>query len=72
LLRIDPGLGPVDEHSVVKDILTGLRRIDAIHRVHAEVWEQAGAIKVIRQRPESTVSGKSASIIGKDGVPFGR
>jgi hypothetical protein len=62
-LRIDPRVGPVDEARVVEDILAELRRGDRAHRIYAEMWRQAGTIRVLQERPRLTVQGKLLPIV---------
>jgi hypothetical protein len=65
VLRVTPRIGPVNEVDMVKDILEELRRVDMAHRIYAEIWRQAGTIKVVRESPRPTSAGKISPFISE-------
>jgi hypothetical protein len=65
LLYINPGIGPLNENEILKGILDDLRQIDRSHHLQAEIWRQAKTVKIVRQSPMTTSSGKTIPIIHK-------
>jgi len=57
-LRIDPRLGEMDEARVVETILAELRRVGG-GALAAEMWRQAGTIRILREPPRATSTGKT-------------
>ena len=58
VLRIDPGVGPVDEDAARATLLAELRRGDIYTAFHAGLIERADAIVVQRRVPLATAAGK--------------
>jgi hypothetical protein len=63
LLRVGPGVGPVKEGDMVSDVFYELGRVDTAHRIYAQVWRQAGTIRVLRERPGLTPLGKHTPVV---------
>jgi hypothetical protein len=57
-LRIDPRLGELDEGKVVETILSELRKTPG-GALAAEMWRQAGTIRILREPPRATSAGKT-------------
>jgi hypothetical protein len=62
LLVVSPAVGPLDEVAVVRRLFAALAGPDAGHRMMADLWRQAGAVRVVRGRPHVTPRGKLISI----------
>lgn len=57
-LVIHPRLHIADEQAVVDALLDGLRRSSAMADAARAIWQQAGAIRVVREVPAVSTSGK--------------
>jgi hypothetical protein len=55
---VSPEVGEVDEAELVKTIISELSKGKDTQRMMAEVWSQAGTLRVKRQRPLTTAAGK--------------
>jgi hypothetical protein len=62
-LRVSPAVGPLSEAKVIEFVLSRLERADGSHRFYAAMWRKAGAIRILREEPKTTISGKAPSII---------
>ncbi len=62
-LRVDPRLGKVDETAIVAAVIELLAGGDRGQRLAAETWRRAGTVRVMRQRPETTVRGKQHAVL---------
>lgn len=58
LLLVSPRLSIQDEDEVASAVLDALRGGDALSHATAELWEQAGSLRVRRQEPHHTGAGK--------------
>ncbi|MBI4213654.1 MAG: hypothetical protein HY534_05025 [Chloroflexi bacterium] len=57
-LRISPEAGAIDEAAVIEGVLAELRKGRPAYQLAAEVWRQAEALRVERERPVATLRGK--------------
>jgi hypothetical protein len=57
-LRVAPRLGDLDEAALARDILDALAADDPDDRLVAEMWRQAGTLRVVREEPQPTPAGK--------------
>jgi hypothetical protein len=57
-LLVDPAVGPVDEGGVAAAFLEALARGSDTQRVMAAQWRESGALRVSRETPLRTASGK--------------
>jgi len=55
---VSPEVGEVDEVELVKTIVSELSKGKDTQRMMAEIWSQAGTLRVKRQRPLTTAAGK--------------
>ncbi len=55
---VTPELGPIDEDALIRTVLAELRRGHAGNRLMAQVWTDAGTLRVRREKPYLTTSGK--------------
>lgn len=58
LLRADPSLGPISEKELVGVVLDEFRRAGAAGALTAQMWRQAETIRVLREPPRQTSTGK--------------
>ena len=72
-LRIAPRLGVIDEDRVLQVVLEAIGRPDGAHRFYARLWGSAQTIKVLREDPRTTPSGKTPAVMkGRDsGIALG-
>jgi len=57
-LRVSPRIGPVDEQAVVAFLYERIRAGGGANRLFGHVWREAQSIRVARQEPKATASGK--------------
>ena len=57
-MRISPSVGPVDEAAVLALLYDRVRSGGVAERLFGNVWEEAQALRVVRQEPLATRSGK--------------
>jgi hypothetical protein len=62
-LRIAPEAGEVDEAAVRAAILDAIGRRDDVFRFYARLFDAAGSLRIVRERPRTTLSGKMPAII---------
>lgn len=62
-LRIAPRLGAIDEGRVLQVVLDAIRKPDGAHRFYAQLWGDAQTIRVLREDPRTTPSGKTPSVM---------
>jgi hypothetical protein len=55
---VTPELGPVDEDALVRTVLAELKKGHAGNRLMAQVWSDAGTLRVRREKPLLTTRGK--------------
>jgi hypothetical protein len=58
VLRVHPRIGPVDEAALRDELLADLERGDMIDRHVAHVWRRLETIRISREPPLATPSGK--------------
>lgn len=58
-LLVDPSVGEVDETAVRERFLEGLAAVNGWWRGMAELWSQAGCVRVVRETPQATALGKA-------------
>jgi hypothetical protein len=58
VLRVSPRVGAVDEPAVVRALADGLQRSSRAGRYAGAIWAQAGSIRVRREEPVWTPTGK--------------
>lgn len=57
-LIVNPDLGPLDEEGLIQAVLAELSRGGDTQRMMSQVWNQAKTLRVKRERPITTGSGK--------------
>ena len=62
-LRIAPRLGVIDEGRVLQVVLDAIGRPDGAHRFYAQLWGSAQTIRIVREDPRMTPSGKTPTVI---------
>jgi hypothetical protein len=62
-LRVSPERGDIDEASLVHAVLGSLRQGNAGLPLAAELWQRAGTIQIRRERPRTTGTGKTISVL---------
>jgi len=62
-LRVSPRLGLLDEESIVRDLLTELRKKGEGEELMADMWGRANLVSVARINPESTGKGKIVPVL---------
>lgn len=62
-LRIAPRLGVIDEGRVLQVVLDAIGRLDGAHRFYAQLWGSAQTIRVVREDPYTTPSGKTPAVM---------
>lgn len=66
-LRIDPGVGDIDEAGVRAAILDALGRRSDVFRFYAAMFATADSLRIIRERPRVTAAGKTPPLMrGRD------
>jgi hypothetical protein len=55
---VNPDVAPLDEKELIRIIISELRKGGDTRRMMAEMWSQAGTLKVVRKRPYITDAGK--------------
>jgi hypothetical protein len=58
LVLVSPRVGKLDEAAVVAAVLDHLASHDRGHRLMTALWKQSGTLRVVRQEPDATSSGK--------------
>ncbi|MFC1485635.1 hypothetical protein ACFL55_01245 [Candidatus Latescibacterota bacterium] len=64
-LAVSPEIGPVDVQDVIHTVLDSLKRGHPSRRMMAEIWSQAGTIRVVRMEPLPTRRGKLFSFLNR-------
>jgi len=62
-LRVAPRLGVIDEGRVLRVVLDAIGRSDGAHRFYAQLWGSAQTIRIVREDPRMTPSGKTPTVI---------
>jgi hypothetical protein len=57
-LRVSPAVGHLDEHAVAAAFLAQLAALRPSYRFMVDQWTRAGALRVVRSRPEAGARGK--------------
>jgi hypothetical protein len=63
VLLVSPSIGAVNEKELIKDVLTELKQRGVYDRINAEMWDQAGALRVVRRNPKPTGAGKAVPVM---------
>jgi hypothetical protein len=66
-LRIGPRLGVLDEDSVIRVVLDEIGKPDGARRFYAQIWGNAQTVRILRENPRTTPSGKTPAMLqGRD------
>ena len=65
-LRVDPGLGHLDEAIVKRAVLDALHAHSGEHGFFAQMMEKAGTIELVREAPTVSAGGKSPAVVRLD------
>jgi hypothetical protein len=58
LLLVAPRVGPVDTNALTDRLLSALGALPGGHCMMADLWRQAGAVRIVRRAPTPTQRGK--------------
>jgi hypothetical protein len=62
-LRIDPGIGIIDESEVIDTALGEIARGGEAARLAVAVWRDTGSVRIVREAPKVTLRGKLLPVI---------
>ncbi len=64
ILRVSPAVGAIDEAALQGAFLAYIGRSGPVDAYQARIWHDANTLEVRRERPVSTVAGKTPSFLG--------
>jgi hypothetical protein len=68
LLRVSPERGEIETPALVATVLDSLRQGNAGLSLAVELWQRAGTIQVVRERPRATRMGKTVAVLREEHV----